>query len=80
MKEKIYGVSSRYEGGKLIHKVYFFDDNEIAQQWLNRGSKYSKSKRKLMSKEECIQFTDSEKVENAIDYILQQTSIQIECL
>lgn len=80
MTEKIYGVLSRYEGSQLIHKVYFFDNNEIAQKWLKRGGKYSKSERKLMSKEECIQFTDSEKVENAIDYMLQQTLIQLECL
>ena len=63
MKRKIYGVSSKYDFGAWIHKVYVFSDRDSAEKWLNTEERDFRE-RELMSKTAAIKLAGRKAVEN----------------
>lgn len=63
----IYGVSSKFNFGKWGHRVYKFDNKEIANKWLNT-EEYDFRERELMTKTAAIKLAGRRAVEEAEFY------------
>lgn len=60
-KELVYGVSSKEMFGTWEHKVYVFEDHELASQWLGQ-EEFDFRERELMSRDAAVDLADEQTV------------------
>ena len=64
MKERIYGVSSKFEFNQWNHIIHIFENKEDADEWLHTEQSDFRE-RELMSRTEAIELVGIETVEDA---------------